>query len=151
MAKKTSRVTFVICIFLLIVNLCFASEKTDSSSNDESATTHANDKGLDWYHPWFHPHPPIPAHGFPHRPWPFVHPPMPAGGFHRYPWLHPHPWPFVHPPMPAGGFHPHPWIHPRPWPFIHPRFPYPWAHHHPWPFMHPPVPSPPKGDNGGKN
>ncbi|CAN4116341.1 unnamed protein product [Withania somnifera] len=86
MAKKNSLSTLLICIFLL-VNLCSASEKFDSSSYDESATAQV-DKGLDWWwHPYwfrFHPHP-----------GPFVHPPMSGGGF-RYKF--PHPWPFMHPP-----------------------------------------------------
>jgi len=113
MAKKS--LTFLICIFLLL-NLCFAIENVETMQKSDSSS---QDKELDWFHPWFHPHP---WWLHPH-PWPFVHPPMPAGGFH-------HAWPFPHPPMPAGGF----------------KFPHPWFHRHPWPFMHPPVPSPPKGD-----
>ncbi|KAL3329438.1 hypothetical protein AABB24_036498, partial [Solanum stoloniferum] len=97
MAKKNCLVTFLICIFLF-VNLCFASEKLDSSSNDESGVTNTqNNIGLDYWHPWYHPRPwlrPRPRphpHPYPH--WPFVHPPMPSGGFHPK-----FPWPFMHPP-----------------------------------------------------
>lgn len=81
MAKKNCLVTFLICIFLL-VNLCFASEKFDSTSNDESDVTNPQDNniGLDHWHPWYHPRPWLRPRPRPH--WPIVHPPMPSRGFH---------------------------------------------------------------------
>ncbi|CAN4090741.1 unnamed protein product [Withania somnifera] len=167
MANKKCFVTLLICIFLL-VNLCSAIEKFDSSFDDDKSAT---DKGLDWWHSWFRFYPWFRPH-----PFPFVHPPMPAGGF-RYKF--PHPWPFMHPPKSSSSegenmkddesataqtdenasaqtnkgldwwypwFGSHPWFrfHPHPWPFVHPPMAAGGFGHrfpHPWPFMHPPKPS----------
>ncbi|KAL3349627.1 hypothetical protein AABB24_022639 [Solanum stoloniferum] len=108
MAKKNCLVTIVICIFLL-VNLAFASEISDSSSNDETAQA----KGLDSYFPWIqYTRPWL----FP-RPWPYVY-----GGFH------PHQWPFVLPQTPTGFFRPrfpYLWAYRFPWSFVYPPAPSP--------------------------